>query len=124
MSQVACFASPFSPEVVVLTLTEPLVRQKEAADASPDPSLAMAPAAGATIDPWDLPWALELAHGDRCTLLGGTLTVLAGQTVHYGCADGGTILGEVEHRQPVWTVHYLAEGDIASSLVEVVTAWS
>ena len=118
--QVACFDSPFSTEVVVLSLTAPLVREKEA----PDAGMGLAQAAGVAIDPWDLPWALELVNGDHCTLLGGTLSVQAGQTVHYGCADGGTILGEVDHRRPVWTVNYLAEGEVASSLIPVVTAWS
>ena len=118
--QVACLESPFTTDVVVLTLTEPLVREKEA----PDAGMSMAQAAGVSIDPWDLPWALELANGDQCTLLHGTLTVMAGQTVHYGCADGGAILGETDRRQPVWMVSYLAEGEVASHLVEVVTAWS
>jgi hypothetical protein len=118
--QVACFDSPFSTDVVVLTLTEPLVREKEA----PDTGTSMAQAAGVAIDPWDLPWAVELANGDQCTLLGGTLTVQAGQTVHYGCTNGGSILGEVNHVRPLWTVSYLAEGDVASRLVDVVAAWS
>jgi hypothetical protein len=120
LGQVACFDSPFSTDVVVLTLTEPLVREKEA----PDAGMSLAQAAGMSIDPWDLPWALELANGDQCTLLGGTLTVQAGQTVHYGCVDGGMVLGEVDHRQPVWTVNYLAEGEVASQLVPVTVAWS
>jgi hypothetical protein len=118
--QVACFDSPFTTDVVVLTLTEPLVREKEA----PDAGMGMAQAAGVSIDPWDLPWALELANGDQCTLLHGTLTVMAGQTAHYGCRDGGTILGEVQHQEVVWSVNYLAEGDTASNLVTVDTAWS
>jgi len=118
--QVACFDSPFTTDVVVLTLTEPLVRQKEA----PDAGAGMAQASDVSIDPWDLPWAVELANGDRCTLLGGTLTVLAGQTVNYGCTDGGMVFGEVNHIRPLWTVNYLAAGDAASTLVEVVTAWS
>jgi hypothetical protein len=118
--QVACFASPFSSEVVVLTLTDPLEREKEALDDGPS----LAEAAGVSIEPGDLPWALELANGDQCTLLGGTLTVLAGQTVNYGCADGGMILGEVQHQQAIWTVTYLAKGEVASSLVPVMVAWS
>ena len=122
--QVACFDSPFSTEVVVLTLSEPLLREKEVPDASSDPSMAMGQSADSAINPWDLPWALELANGDQCTLLHGTLTVQAGQTVHYGCAHGGMVLGEVDHRQPVWTVSYLAEGDVASTLVGVTVAWS
>ena len=119
--RVACFDSPFTTDVVVLSLTAPLVRQKDV----PDPAMEAAQdAAGVSLDPWDLPWALELANGDRCTLLGGTLTVVASQTAHYGCADGGMVLGEVDHTQPVWTVNYLAEGEVASTLVDVVTAWS
>jgi hypothetical protein len=118
--EVACLESPFTTDVVVLTLTDPLIREKEA----PDTGTSMAQAAGTSIDPWDLPWALELANGDRCTLLHGTLSVLAGQTVHYGCTDGGMVLGETDRRQPVWTVSYLADGEVASSLVDVVTAWS
>src|SRR5919112_3773878 len=39
--QVACLESPFSSDVVVLTLTEPLMRQKEA----PDAGMGMAQAA-------------------------------------------------------------------------------
>jgi hypothetical protein len=117
---VACFDSPFTTEVVVLRVTEPLVREKEA----PDAGMGLAQAAGVAIDPWDLPWALELANGDQCTLLHGTLSVQAGQTVHYGCADGGMILGEVQHQEARWSVNYLAEGEVASSLVDVVTAWS
>jgi hypothetical protein len=119
-SEVACLESPFTTDVVVLTLTNPLVREKEA----PESGTSMAQAAGATIESWDLPWALELANGDRCTLLHGTLTVLAGQTVHYGCTDGGMVLGEVQHQDAIWTVSYLAAGEIASSLVPVVVAWS
>ncbi len=147
--EVACLESPFTTDVVVLTLMEPLVREKEAPaiepsgglgleqGTGPGPSTGAGPgpstgvgagmAQSASVDPitaWDLPWALELANGDQCTLLHGTLTVQAGQTAHYGCAHGGMVLGEVDHRQPVWTVNYLAEGDAASRLVAVTVAWS
>jgi len=124
--EMACFDSPFTTDVTLLTLTDPLVREKEAADdPGTDPSTAMAQddSADAT-NAWDLPWALELANGDRCTLLHGTLTVMAGQVVHYGCVDGGMVLGETDRGQPVWTVSYLAEGDFASNLVDVTAAWS
>jgi hypothetical protein len=117
---VACFDSPFTTDVVVLRVTEPLVREKEA----PDASASMAEAAGVAIEPWDLPWAVELANGDQCTLLHGTLTIMAGQTAHYSCRDGGAILGEVQHQDALWSVNYVAEGDTASTLVTVDTAWS
>lgn len=153
--QVACFDSPFSTNVVVLNLTQPLVREKEAMD-----DAAQAAAGGPTgdygqmtgadqasvtdqasqasdadhaddtvpdetvIDPWDLPWGVELANGDQCTLLRGAITVMAGHEAHYSCANGGTILGEVDRSDPVWTVNYLADGAFASNLVDVVAAWS
>jgi hypothetical protein len=122
--ELACIETPFTPEVTVLTLTEPLVREKEDADPSADPSMAMALEADDVLAPWDLPWALELANGDRCTLLHGTLTVMAGQIAYYGCVDGGLVLGETDHSQSVWTVSYLAEDEFASSLVDVAVAWS
>ncbi len=132
LGQLACVEAPFATEVTLLNLTKPLVREKEAAvpdtdpsiDPGADPSLDMEQSAAATLAPWDLPWALELANGDRCTLLHGTLIVLAGQTVHYGCVEGGMVLGETDRTQPVWTVSYLAEGESASRLVDVAVAWS
>jgi hypothetical protein len=124
LGQLACVEDPFSTEVTLLTLTEPLVREKEAADPGGDPSMTMGQEADDVLAPWDLPWALELANGDRCTLLHGTLTVMAGQTVAYGCVEGGMVLGETDRTQPVWTVNYLAEGEVASHLVDVAVAWS
>jgi hypothetical protein len=130
LGQLACMESPFSTEVTLLTLTAPLVRAKEAPDPGADPSLGMGQdaagqdAAGDTLQAWDLPWALELANGDRCTLLHGTLSVLAVQIVHYGCVEGGMVLGETDRSQPLWTVSYLAEGEVASRLVAVTVAWS
>ena len=120
-TEVVCFDTPWSSEVVMLTLSSPLSREKEA------PAGAMtgaADTANEVIQPWDLPWALELANGDRCALMHGTLLVMAGQVVHYGCEQGGMILGETDRGQPVWTVSYVAEGEVASNLVDVVTAWS
>jgi hypothetical protein len=126
LGQLACVDAPFSTEVTLLNLTEPLVREKEAPDPGMDmdPAMDMGQDAADTLDPWDLPWALELANGDRCTLLHGTLTVMAGQTVHYGCVDGGMVLGETDRTQPLWTVSYVAEGESASRLVDVTVAWS
>jgi hypothetical protein len=124
LGQLACVEAPFATEVTLLNLTDPLVREKEAADLGADPSLDMAQSAEDTLAPWDLPWALELANGDRCTLLHGTLSVMAGQTVHYGCVEGGMVLGQTDRSQPLWTVSYLAEGEVASRLVDVAVAWS
>ena len=120
-TEVVCFDSPWSSDVVVLKLTAPLSREKE----EPDGGMSgVADTANEVIQSWDLPWALELANGDRCSLMHGTLVVMAGQVVHYGCENGGMILGETDRDQPVWTVSYLAEGEVASQLVDVLTAWT
>ncbi len=111
---VACVSDPLGTEVVVLAVTDPLPREK---DVPPGPG--QDPFA-----PWDLPWAMELANGDRCTLLGGTLYQLDGQTVYYSCEQNGAVLGVVDHDQPVWMVNYLADGEVVSNLVAVTAAWS
>jgi hypothetical protein len=107
--EVACMTSPFVDEVVLLTLTEPLDRDKEAATDDAE-SL-------------NLPWGLELASGERCLLLDNIEVVLAGEAVHYDCADGGTILGVVDRSQPLWTVIYLADGETVTTLGDVAIAW-
>lgn len=108
--EVACMTSPFVDEVVLLTLDAPLDREKEVA---PD----------ADAESWNLPWGLELAGGERCLLLANVEVVLAGEAVHYECADGGTILGGVDHRQPLWSVIYLADGETVTTLGDVAIAW-
>ncbi|MCC7023174.1 MAG: hypothetical protein IT338_10110 [Thermomicrobiales bacterium] len=121
--QVACFDTPFSTDIVVLTLTEPLSREK----AQTTEAAAEAARRGeenVDLAPWDLPWALELANGERCTLLRGTLTLVAGQVVNYGCANGGSVVGMTDRSEPRWVVSYLANGDYATTLVDVTTAWS
>ena len=62
--QVACVDSPFSTDVVVLTLTEPLVREKEA----PDAGMSLAEAAGVSIDPGTSPgrWTWLTGTSARC----------------------------------------------------------
>jgi hypothetical protein len=110
-AQLACFADPFSSDVVVVELDEPLDRSKEGPTSAP-------------LAPWDIPWGVELANGDQCVLLAHIEDTLAGEAVYYGCANGGSILGEVDRSAPLWVVNYLADGAIASELVDVTVAWS
>ena len=119
--ELACAAAPWAADVVLFRLTEPLSRQKEGAHAAGDPAAAVAEA---DPDPWELPWALELANGERCTLLTGASVVLAGERLHYGCEGGGSVLGEVDRALPVWTVAYLADGAVGTTLVDVTVAWA
>jgi hypothetical protein len=111
-AELACMATPFTIEVVLLTLDEPLQREKEA------------PAAQGPYAAWDLPWGLKLANGDRCLLLQSDETVLAGETVYYDCGAEGTILGAVDRSRPVWVVNHLAKDAVSSGLTDVTIAWS
>jgi hypothetical protein len=111
LGELACSLSPTSGEVVLFTLEEPLLRDKEAAPDSPS-------------EDWAYPWALELENGEECILQSEIDVVLAGQAVHYGCGNGGIILGVVDRGLPVWTVNYLASGEVGSALAEVDVAWS
>jgi hypothetical protein len=111
----ACIASPFDTDVVLLTPDGPLERAK----ASPQ----LAPGE-ANLGPWDLPWALELANGEQCVLLSEVAGVVAGESVYYGCQNGGSILGDLNRSRPVWTVSYLADGAVGSTLTSVAVAWN
>ncbi len=115
--EMACVASPFAGEVVRFSLTAPLEREKEGAVGAGEVSSGPA-------DPWAMPWALELANGERCQRLPAIDVVQAGQPVHYGCEGGGEIVGEADRSEPRWTVAYLEAGAVGTTLVDVVVAWS
>jgi hypothetical protein len=128
--ELACFASPFSNDVVLLKLDQPLTRVKETSHGGHDADADADAAYGETQESddiganyWGLPWALELANGDRCLLKTRIDVVLAGEPVHYDCSDGGTILGRVNRDHPLWAVVYLEKGAIETSMVDVASAW-
>jgi hypothetical protein len=144
----ACVSSPFAGEVVNFTTTEPLRREKEGAPDVPNASAApppgqvvpIAPAAApgdptadqtgdemlaeVAIDPLSIPWAIELANGDRCGLLTGATAVVAGMRINYGCEGGGSIVGELDRSAAVWTANYYDEQALGTELVEVATVWT
>jgi hypothetical protein len=104
-----CADSPFADEVIPFTPTAPL---PAATGMTPDLTASQ------------LPWALELANGERCTLLSGATVGIAGMRLNYGCAGHGSVVGEIDRSQPFWAVSYLPESGVATSLVEVTAAWS
>jgi hypothetical protein len=147
--ELICSASPFSTDVIRFSLTEPLQREKDmqAEDVAPQeatppdqasprkgkrdrqdlaPAEAVPPSDSAemAIDPLDIPWALELANGERCTLLTGATAVLAGQRLNYGCESGGYVIGELQRDGLVWLASFLASDAYASDLVPVAVVWT
>jgi hypothetical protein len=71
-----------------------------------------------------LPWALELANGQRCILLTGATGAVAGMRINYECSDGFYVAGPIDRTLPLWRVfHQPASGSIALDQMEVSTAW-
>jgi hypothetical protein len=71
-----------------------------------------------------LPWALELANGQRCVLLTGATGVVAGMRINYECSDGFYVAGPIDRTLPLWRVfHQPATGSLAMDQIEVSAAW-
>ena len=106
--QLACpVGGPWPANVVLLTLTQPLPPEprKEARREE------------------TLPWALELASGQRCTLFTGATAPVAGMRINYGCPGGFQVVGDVDRSQTVWRVFLQGEKSIALEQVDVAVAW-
>lgn len=105
----ACAEEPFSANVMLLTLTA----------APPDPSVTDEPDFTGS-----LPWALELANGQRCTLLTGATAPVAGMRINYGCRDGAQVVGDVDRTLPLWRVFYrTATRSLSLEQSGVTKAW-
>ncbi|HEY9845053.1 MAG TPA: hypothetical protein V6D03_02550 [Candidatus Caenarcaniphilales bacterium] len=102
----ACAEPPWTANVVLLRLTAPLPTNNNRADRSKT-----------------LPWALELANGQRCTLLTGATGLIAGMRVNYGYADGSSVVGNSERTQPLWKVFFQSQRSLSLDYTEVVVAW-
>ena len=107
----ACARDPWSANVVSLTLSAPLPSNVKLATADPDYAQ-------------NMPWALELANGQRCTLMTGATAPVAGMRINYGCPDGGIVAGEIDRSLPLWRVFYqTANRSLSLSQVAVKVAW-
>jgi hypothetical protein len=72
-----------------------------------------------------LPWALELANGQKCEPLTGATGEIAGLRINYGC-DGGqglSVLGEPDRTYPLWTVFFKGTKSFFADSVAVNVAW-
>ncbi len=107
--ELACAQDPFSADVVLLTLTKALPEGEHKAE----PNYLKG-----------MPWALELAGGQKCTLLTGATAPVAGMRINYGCAGGGQVVGSVDRSLPLWRVFYqTADRSLSLDQVGVATAW-
>lgn len=103
----ACVPSPWSSEVVLLSLSAPLPT-----DVTRPPRLLDGP-----------PWALELASGERCTMLTGATWGVAGMRVNYGCPGDVWVVGDVDRSEPTWRAFVLRSGAAVMNLLEIRAAY-
>lgn len=103
----ACPDAPWTANVSLLTLTSPLPAEKR----------------GQLVWKDNLPWALELANGQRCSLFTGATAPIAGMRINYGCSGGFIVVGDIDRSQPVWRVFFQGEKSIALEPVDVAVAW-
>ena len=106
--QLACpVGGPWPANVVLLTLNQPLPSE-------PRKEISRADV---------LPWAVELANGQRCTLFTGATAPVAGMRINYGCPGGFQAVGDIDRSGPVWRVFFQGEKSIALEQVDVTVAW-
>ncbi len=103
----ACPDTPWSANVVLLTLTKDLPQK----DANKDNV------------PRALPWALELANGMKCELLTGATWGVAGMRANYGCADSAYVIGDPDRSLPQWRVFFQGPRGFAVTQLGVLVAW-
>lgn len=102
--EVACATSP-DAAVVLLDLTVPL-------------SSAAAPSGSSALV---LPWVMELADGDQCTLDQGTGEVVDGTVMDYACTGGAATYPDTTSEP--WTVLVAAGDGATQSSQAVEVAW-
>lgn len=105
MNEVVCADGPWGKSAFKLNLTEPL------------------PVAYGNHDSGTVgrPWALELVGGARCVALTGTVEIVGGITLEYGCTSGDAGGGLDRHRKQ-WRV-LVRSGKTSLERVAVRTAW-
>jgi len=103
----ACPADPWSANVRMLTVMESLP-----ASARKDLMLKNT-----------MPWAIELANGQRCTLFTGATAPIAGMRINYGCPGGYIAVGDIDRSQSQWRTFTQGEKSVSLELTGITVAW-
>lgn len=104
----ACIASPWSNKATVVELASPADKQEK----RNEPIHVK------------LPWALELANGQRCTFLPGASTAVNNKRLNYACTDSHfNIIGSVNQSEPLWKVTVYDLHRKALKEIPVTIAW-
>jgi hypothetical protein len=105
--QLACAREPWSANVNLFTLEGSLPSADKTAVQKDD----------------SLPWALELADGEKCTLMTGGTYMMAGLRANYGCIGGRDLFGDIDRSQPTWRIFSHTDKSIALTQNAIRVAW-
>jgi hypothetical protein len=105
VTQVACIVNPWAGKAVILTLAKPLAHSSWG---TPRASAAK------------FPWAMVLANGQRCGVIGGTSQVVDGVGLYYACPRG--FASDPSTGTGHWTVKYQVLGSSKLTTVAVAAA--
>ena len=107
----ACPDGPWTANVILLTLTHPLPTDSPGNDATK------------TSLKETMPWALEMANGQRCTMFTGATAPIAGMRINYGCPGGFIAVGEIDRSAAVWRIFFQGEKSVSLDLTDIAVAW-
>lgn len=110
MNQAACLSSPWDSSVTLVGMSVSAARDSR----EPVP-----PAASAH----PLPWALELGNKQKCLLIQGATSLVAGMRINYRCADG-YVVGDPDRADKVWTALYVKSNGDQVVRSDIRRAWA
>jgi hypothetical protein len=105
---VVCPAAPWSTRVTLLRLTKPLPLSSRNK--------------GNRATAW--PWGIVTSNRQRCLVVTGATSQIAGQWISYYCKSGGSLLGKPNRRAPTWMIFFAAKGSNHLNRVAITDAWS
>jgi hypothetical protein len=107
----ACPDGPWTANVILLTLTRPLPADSPGNEAMKSPLKET------------MPWALELANGQRCTMFTGATAPIVGMRINYGCPGGFIAVGDIDRSAAVWRIFFQGEKSLSLDLTDIAVAW-
>jgi hypothetical protein len=105
---VVCPAAPWSARVTLLRLTKPLPLSSRNK--------------GGRVAAW--PWGIVTSNRQRCLMVTGASSRIAGQWISYYCKSGGSLLGKPNRHAPTWTIFFAAKGSNHLTRIAITDAWS
>lgn len=102
---IACFVSPWNKRVVVIEPSQPLQKKPQ------------------TINPKQMPWAIELSDGHRCNFLAGEDNNIRDLRVNYACSKDLYVLGDLDQTKSLWYAKLYNSKTDSFTQSAILNAW-